>query len=56
MPGSLAAQMKYSFTIFTPGGAVKLEREDDVISVAYLANEATLRAQITVEHVVGGIL
>lgn len=40
----------------TPGGGVKLEGEDDVISVTYLTDEATLRAQVTVEHVVGGVL
>ncbi len=39
-----------------PGGDVKLEREDDVSSVAYLTNEAALSAQVAVEHVVGGIL
>lgn len=39
-----------------PGGDVKLEGEDDVISVAYLTNEATLGAQVAVEHVVGGRL
>lgn len=39
-----------------PGGAVKLEGEDDVLSVAYLADKATLRAQVAVEHVVGGVL
>lgn len=39
-----------------PGGGVKLEGEDGVISVAYLANEATLHAQVTVKHVVGGIV
>lgn len=39
-----------------PGGDVKLEGEDDVISVAYLTNEAALSAEVAVEHVVGGIL
>lgn len=39
-----------------PGGDVKLEGEDDVISVAYLTKEATLSAQVALEHVVGGVL
>lgn len=38
-----------------PGGGLKLEGEDDVIGVTYLANEATLSAQVTVVHMVGGI-
>ena len=37
-----------------PGGAVELKGEDDVISAADLTDEATLGAQVTVEHVVGG--
>ena len=39
-----------------PGGAVELEGEDDVISAADLTDEATLGAQVAVEHVVGGVL
>lgn len=40
----------------SPGGAVELEGEDDVVGVADLADEAALRTQVTVEHVVGGDL
>lgn len=39
-----------------PGCAVKLKREDDVFSTAYLTNEATMSTQVAVEHMVGGIL
>lgn len=39
-----------------PGGSVELEREDDVIGVADLTDEAALRAQVALEHVVGGEL
>lgn len=39
-----------------PGGGVELEREDDVVGVADLTDEAALRAQVTVKHVVGGEL
>lgn len=55
-PRILAGKVKHSLTIFTPGGDVKLEGEDDVISVAYLTKEATLSAQVALEHVVGGVL
>ena len=39
-----------------PGGGVELKRKDDVICVAYLADEASLRAEVTMMHVVGGEL
>lgn len=39
-----------------PGGAVELEGEDDVISVAYLTDEAALGAEVAEEHMVGGVL
>lgn len=39
-----------------PGGAVKLKGEDGVICMTYLANEATLCTQITLENMVGGKL
>lgn len=39
-----------------PGGGVELKGKDDVISVAYLTNEATLGAQVALEHVVGSVL
>lgn len=39
-----------------PGGAFKLEGEDDVISVTYLTDEAALGAEVAEEHVVGGVL
>lgn len=37
-----------------PGCGVKLEREDDVVVMADLADEATLGAQVTVIDVLGG--
>lgn len=40
----------------SPGGGVELKREDDVVSVAYLTNEAALGAQVAVGHVGGGVL
>lgn len=46
--GSLAGKVKHRFTIFTPGGYVELEGEEDVIRVAYLTNEASLSAQVAV--------
>lgn len=39
-----------------PCGGVKLKGEDGVISVAYLANEAPLSAQVAVKHVVGSVV
>ena len=39
-----------------PGGGVELEGEDDVVGVTRLTDEAALRAQVAVEHVVGGVL
>lgn len=38
-----------------PGGGVKLEGEDDVVSVADLADEASLGAQVAVVHMVGRV-
>lgn len=37
-----------------PDGGVKLEREDDVVVVADLADEAALGAQVAVVDVLGG--
>lgn len=39
-----------------PGGSIELEREDDVIGMADLTDKAALRAQVALEHMVGGEL
>lgn len=40
----------------SPDRAIELEGEYDVISATYLTNEAPLRAQVTLVHVLGGAL
>lgn len=39
-----------------PDDAVELEGEEDIIRGADLADEAPLSAQVTVEHVIRGVL
>lgn len=51
-----AIQMKHRLTIFTPSGGFKLEREEDFIGVACLANKTSLSAQVTLKNVVRGVL
>lgn len=52
----LAGCVKHGLTVFTPGGGVKLEGEDDVTGMTHLADEAPLGAKVTVVDVVGGKL
>lgn len=40
----------------SPDRAIELEGEYDVISATYLTNEAPLRAQVALVHVLGGAL
>lgn len=50
----LAALVEDGLAFTTPDRAVKLKGEDDVLVVAQLADEAALRAQVAVVHVLGG--
>lgn len=49
----LTGGMKHCLADVTPGGAVKLKREDDVVGVADLTYEAPLGAKVTAVHVLG---
>lgn len=40
----------------SPDGAIELEGEDDVIGATYLTNEAPLRAQVALVHVLRSVL